>query len=84
MLRRPKLTTRLVKLREACHALAISHDSFSRHWQAVFTETRDKEERKKGVHRKVFEDELAKAVNAGGGTKAKNAVLMFRRTMGRL
>lgn len=35
-----RLTTRLVKLKDACAALAISDDTFARHWQSVFTETR--------------------------------------------
>ena len=80
----PRLTTRLVKLKEACHALGISDDTFSRRWADVFTETRDASERRHGIHRKVFEDELAEAVNNGGGTRAMAAVRAFRRIMGRL
>ena len=44
-----RLTTRLVEVKDVCRILAISEDAFSRHWQSVFTETRDPEERKKGA-----------------------------------
>jgi hypothetical protein len=80
----PRLTTRLVKVKEACHALGISHDTFDRHWREVFTETRSAEERRKGVHRHVFEDELAEAVDHGGGVRGRAAVLTFRQNVGRL
>jgi hypothetical protein len=80
----PHTTPGLVKVKEVCRALAISQAGFSRHWHTVFTETRDQQ--KKGAPRRVYDDELAEAVNAGGGTsgKAKAAVLLFRETMGRL
>ena len=74
-----RLTTRLVKLKVACESLAISHDTFSRHWQEIFTETREPADRRKGVPRKVFEDELSVAVEEG-----RAAVLTFRKVMGRL
>lgn len=80
----PLLTTKLLKVKEVCDALGISEDTFSRHWQGVFTETRDPAEKRKGVHRHVFEDEVAEAVNAGGGARGRAAVLTFRRTMRRL
>jgi hypothetical protein len=72
----PRLKTKLVKLRDACEALAISHDTFARHWQSVFTDTRP--ERRKGVRRLVLEDELSVAVEEGAA-----AVLTFRKVMGR-
>jgi len=55
----PRVTNRLVKMKEVCHTLGISHDTFARHWQNVFTETREPSECRRGIHRKVFEDELA-------------------------
>ena len=81
-----RVTTQLLKVKEVCRILGISEDTFSRHWQSVFTENRDVEERKKGAHRRVYEDETAEALNAGGGTSsaAKGAVLTYRKIMGRM
>lgn len=79
----PKLATKLVHLRDACDALAISRDTFWVRWHATFTDPRSPEDRRPGVERKVFEDELATAVNAGGGSRAKLAVIAFRGQMGR-
>ncbi|QJX01235.1 hypothetical protein [Frigoriglobus tundricola] len=74
----PSLTTRRVKLKDACYALGISHDTFSRRWQNVFTETREPGNRRRGVPRLVLEDELSVAVEFGAA-----AVATFRRTMKR-
>jgi hypothetical protein len=81
----PKLVTRLVKQREARTALAISRESFRRHWDSVFTDPRSAADRRAGVERCVYEDELAVAVEYGGrmGARAKAAVLAYRRTVGR-
>lgn len=73
-----RLTTRLLPLFAACDALDISPSTFGRRWQAVFTDPRPKIDRRPGVPRKVFEDELKVAVEEGAA-----AVLLFRRTMGR-
>lgn len=64
--------------------IQLRDTTYTRHWQSVFTDTRDTEERKKGVHRRVYEDELAEALNAGGGNRGRTAVLAFRQTVGRL
>lgn len=79
----PKLATKLVHLREACDALAIHRNTFWRVWHAVFTDPRSPEDRRHGCERKVFEDELATAVNAGGGSRARLAVIEFRGLVGR-
>lgn len=79
----PRLLTKLVHRRHACDALAVSPRSFWRHWHPVFTETRSKDDQRAGCERKVFEDELAVAVEAGGGSRARVAVLTYRGKLGR-
>lgn len=79
----PKLVTSLVRRRDACKALGICRDTFWRVWHEVFTDPRSPEDRRAGCERKVFEDELATAVNAGGGTRARVAVVNFRGLVGR-
>lgn len=74
----PRLKTKLLKLRVACESLAISHDTFARHWQSVFTDPRPLADRRRGVPRLVLEDELSVAVEEG-----RNAVLTYRKLMGR-
>ncbi|HEV3440083.1 MAG TPA: hypothetical protein VG122_22135 [Gemmata sp.] len=79
----PKLTTKLLHRREADVALGISQVTFWRKWNAVFTDPRSKVDRKPSIERKVYEDELATAVAAGGNTRGMAAVLAFRALMGR-
>jgi hypothetical protein len=78
----PKVKTRLVKIREACGALAICRDTFWVKWHAVFTDPRPKEDRRHGCERKVYEDELSIAVEESA--KGKAAVLNYRSLMKRL
>jgi len=78
MSRAPKLATKLIRARDARDALAIGHDTFWRVWHAVFTDPRPLADRRPGVERKVFEDELAVAVEKGA-----TAVLNYRRLVGR-
>jgi hypothetical protein len=75
----PKLKTKLVRSKAACEALCISKRSFARHWTKVFTDPRDPNHAR-NAHRLVYEDELAVAVEAGGGVsqRAKTAVLNYR------
>lgn len=83
--RTPTLATRLVSRAEACEALGICLRSFSTHWHAVFTDPRAVEQRGRRWRRRVYEDELAVAVAAGGGTspRAKVAVIDYRGTLRR-
>jgi len=76
----PRLKTKLLGRREACDALSIGTATFSRHWKDVFTDPRPPEDRRRCVARRVYEDELAVAVDAGGGvsSRAKAAVLNYR------
>lgn len=73
----PKLATKLVKLTTVCESLAISRPTFWRRWHATFTDPRPAGG-SPGVERKVFEDELAVAVEKGA-----TAVLNYRRLVGR-
>jgi hypothetical protein len=79
----PRLTTSLVRRSAACVALGISARTFDRHWAAVFTDPRTPEDRRPRVGRKVYEDELAVAVDAGGDHAGRIAVLNYRGTIGR-
>lgn len=81
MPRSPRLATKLVKLKGACEALAISRPTFWRRWHLTFTDPRPESDRA-GCERKVYEDELAVAVNEA--SRGKAAVLLFRKQMGRL
>lgn len=82
MPRTPRLATRLVKLKDACDALAIHRDTFWKRWHPVFTDPRPAADRRHGVERKVYEDELTVAVE--DAAQGKGAVLNFRRLMKRL
>lgn len=73
----------LVNRSEVCRRLGISDSSFARHWNDVFTDPRPAEDRRVGVARQVFDDELDVAVNAGGGRRGRIAVLNFRGRLGR-
>lgn len=75
-------TTQLVKARDVLASLAISGVTFWRKWHAVFTDPRPPADRRKGVERKVYRDELDVAVNDAASGAA--AVLNFRRLVGRL
>lgn len=79
----PRLATNLLHLREACMALAISVPTFWRRWHSVFTDPRGPDDRRPGCERKVYEDEVATAVSAGGGSRGRVAVIEFRGLMGR-
>jgi hypothetical protein len=84
----PKLRTSLVSRAAACAALGICETTFSAGelaWKDVFTDPRSPERRRPRVRRLVYEDELATAVEAGGGTepRAKAAVLAYRDLIGR-
>lgn len=83
-LRLPRLGTRLAHRREACAVLSIGRECFWQNWHSVFTDPRSPEDQKKGVERKVFEDELAVAVEAGGHPSGKAAVINYRGRIGRL
>lgn len=72
------LKTKLVKIKAACDALAISRWTFWMKWHDVFTDPRQPDDRRPGCERKVFEDELSVAVEEGAA-----AVLTFRRVMNR-
>lgn len=74
----------LVHRRAACGHLGISISTFERYWQEVFTDPRAVTERVKGELRKVFDDELREAVEHGGGPRARAAVLLLRKVLGRL
>lgn len=69
---------KLVKTAAACEALGVSRTTFWRHWDAVFTDPRPAAERVHGTARKVYDDELAVAVERGGGAAARLAVLHLR------
>lgn len=79
MARSPRLTTRKVKLKEACRALGCCTKTFARKWRDVFTDVREPEDRRERCARMVFEDELSVAVEEG-----RAAVRTFRRTVGRI
>lgn len=81
----PTLKTKLLSRREAFEALGISDTSFDHHWKDVFTDPRAPEDRRPRVARRVYEDELAVAVEAGGGvsSRAKVAVINYRSLVGR-
>lgn len=81
----PRTITKLVGRAAACEHLGICPRTFSRHWANVFTDPRGPESRAKGAARRVYEDELAAAVDGGGGVeqKAKNAVYRVRSLMNR-
>lgn len=81
----PRLATRLVSRAAACEALGVCPRSFSAHWARVFTDPRPPEDRRPRVARRVYEDELATAVGAGGGlsARAKAAVINYRAAAGR-
>lgn len=82
MTRNPKVKTRLVKIAEACDALAICRNTFWQHWHPVFTDPRPVEDRRPGCERKVYEDELSIAVEESA--KGKAAVLNYRALMNRV
>lgn len=77
----PKLVTRAF----ACESLGICERTFVTHWGDVFTDPRDPFDRVKGKPRRVYADELAAAVEIGGGTtaEAKSAVQDYRQQVGR-
>ncbi|WP_439627572.1 hypothetical protein [Gemmata sp.] len=81
----PRLKTSLIRQRDACRAMGICRVTFWRHWGPVFTDPRDPTDRGTTCHRNVFEDELAVAVEAGGGVsgRAKAAVINYRASVGR-
>lgn len=79
-----RLTTKFCHRREACAVLKIGRECFWQNWHTVFTDPRSPEDRKHGVERKVYEDELAVAVDAGGHPSGKAAVINYRGQMGRL
>ena len=79
-MRVPKLTTRLVKIQEACRALGCCRRTFWRRWHDVFTDPRPASQRK-CFERKVYEDELALAVEQS--SRGNAAILNYRRIMGR-
>jgi hypothetical protein len=79
MTRSPKVTNRLVKLRDACAALACSRRSFWERWHGTFSDPRPAEDRRPGCERKVFEDELSVAIESG-----RAAVLTLRKRLGRI
>lgn len=79
----PRSATSLVHRRDACAALAIGRDVFWRTWASVFTDPRDPEDRRPGVERKVYRDELEIAITNGGGRRARVAVINFRGRIGR-
>lgn len=68
---------RLVGIQEACDRLGCGRRTFWTRWHAVFTETRPKTDRRHGVQRKVYEDELDAAV--ANAAKAAAAVANVRR-----
>lgn len=74
-----RVTTRVVRLKDALDVLGCSKTTFKRKWLEVFTDARPPEDRRERCGRKVFEDELSVAVEDGS-----DAVLTFRRLMGRL
>lgn len=76
----PKLKTKLISRIAACEALGVGVTTFSQHWTRTFTDPRAPEDRRPRVARRVFEDELAVAVEAGGGVsgRAKAAVINYR------
>jgi hypothetical protein len=80
---------RLVKKAEACECLAIDPVTFWRRWDAVFTDRRPADRRgmkgrgRPADERLVFADELAAAVEAGGGDRGRAAVLAVRAKKGR-
>lgn len=78
----PRLTTRLVNIKDACEALRCSKTTFRRKWLDVFTDARPPDERQERFHRKFYEDEIAIAVEVA--SKGKAAVLNYRRLMKRL
>jgi len=79
----PKTPTVLVHRREACRRLAIGMRVFWQRWHSIFTDPRDPEDRRPGMERRVFEDELEIAAANGGGQRARIAVLNFRGIHGR-
>jgi hypothetical protein len=83
MLRLHAPPTSLVHRSEACWRLGIHRDTFWRVWHSVFTDPRDAEDRRPGVERKVYDDELKIAVESGGGKRARIAVLNYRGKIGR-
>ncbi|VTR97883.1 unnamed protein product [Gemmata massiliana] len=80
-MRVPKLTTRLVKMQEACRALGCCRRTFWRRWHLVFTAPRPVLQRK-GAERRVYEDELAIAIEQS--SRGVAPVLNYRRIKGRL
>lgn len=83
MPRAAKVVTKLVKMRASCETLAISRPTFWRRWHSVFTDPRGSGDVRHGVERKVYEDELAVAVEEGGGESARLAVIAYRGRVGR-
>lgn len=73
---------RLVRLRDACADLGCCPDTFWRKWHAVFTDPRPRAERRKGVSRRVYADELDVAIEQAN--KGPIAVLAFRKLMKRM
>jgi hypothetical protein len=73
-----RLRNRLVSQAEACADLGICRLTFHRRWASIFSDPRDVADRKRGVPRKVREDELRVAINDG-----RLAVLAYRRSVGR-
>jgi hypothetical protein len=62
----PVPKVRLVGKAEACRRLGVSHDTFQRRLQTLFTDPRPEGQRGRGTARVVYEDELDAAVEAGG------------------
>jgi hypothetical protein len=54
-----------VKVKDVCHVLAISKNTFARKWRSVFTDGRAPEDRRERCALKVFEDERSVAVEEG-------------------
>lgn len=73
---------RLVHIADACADLACSRKTFWRRWHAVFTDPRPTRDRRKGIERKVYADELNVAIEESA--KGPTAVLAFRKLMNRL
>jgi siroheme synthase (precorrin-2 oxidase/ferrochelatase) len=84
MARAPKLTTKLIHLRDAVDALSICKRTFKRRWHEYFTDPRCKEDVERRIERKVYEDELVVFIENGAGTKAAAAVMAYRKQVGRL
>lgn len=74
-----RVTTRIVKIKDALDALGISKNTYVRKWRNVFTDARDPADRRKRCVLRVYEDELSIAVEQG-----REAVLTYRVLMKRI